>query len=456
MLNQCVRKNRRGQATLLVTFSLVPMVGLLGLATDLGYMHYVKQSAQAAADSAVLAAVSRFHSDVSGSSYTCNQAGVICGSSYSCPPTLTTAANAIQTACLYAKQNGFTASGNQNVLVDSNTGSTPPATVSGVTSAAFWISVRVSQRVPQLFSIVTGNTTGLVSARATAAVVPAKDCIYAMDPSSAGAYYQNGNTTVTSACGIYVNSNNAQAMYNSGGSSILSASEYDIVGNYSWNGTLSPSPNTGAPTMPDPLKNLAAPSPCSATGGCDSAGCAKNSKVLVINTDTTLSPGTYCGGIFVKNATVTFSPGTYTLVGGGIGTQDTNSIIRGSGVTLYNTYDTNHPYSGFDFNANSDVQLSAPTSGTYTAILAMQDRNVVQDPYNPPAESFQGGANAKFEGVLYFPKSILEFAGNPTMSSAHYTIMVAWRISVQGDSKMNNDYSVLSGGSPIQSVGLIE
>jgi len=419
-------------------------------------MHYVKQSAQAAADSAVLAAVSRFHSDVSGSTYTCDQAGVICGSSYSCPPTLTTAANAVQTACLYAKQNGFTASGNQNVLVDSNTAASPPATAGGVSSAAFWISVRVSQRVPQLFSFVTGNTTGLVSARATAAVVPAKDCIYAMDPTSPGAYYQNGNTSVTSACGLYVNSNNAQAMYNSGGSSSLSASSYDIVGNYSWNGTLSPSPNVGAPTMPDPLKGLVPPAPCSSTGGCDLAACPKTSKVLVINSDTTLTPGTYCGGIYVKNATATFSPGTYVLVGGGIGTQDTNSIIRGTGVTLYNTYDSNHSYSGFDFNANSDVQLSAPTSGTYTAILAMQDRTIVQDPYNPPQESFQGGANAKFEGTLYFPKSILQFAGNPSMSTAHYTIMVAWRISVLGDSKVNNDYSQLAGGSPIQQVGLIE
>jgi hypothetical protein len=92
--------------------------------------------------------------------------------------------------------------------------------------------------------------------------------------------------------------------------------------------------------------------------------------MITINTDTTLSPGTYCGGRAVKSATVTFSPGRYIIVGGGIGTQDTNSHILGSGVFFYNTYDANNAYGPINFNANSDVQLSAPkTDGTYAGIL---------------------------------------------------------------------------------------
>src|SRR5215467_5235254 len=240
-------KRRRGQALLLVTFALVPMMGMLGLVTDLGYMHYLKKSAQAAADSAVFAAVGYFHSNVSGSTFTCDQTGVSCQSSYSCPANLTTATNAIETACLYAKQNGFVSSGNQTVLIDSNVAATPPATAPGLKTAAFWVTARVSQKVPLLFAAITGNTTGTVAARATAAVSPAKDCIYILDPAASGAYYQNGSTTVTSTCGIYVNSNSPTAMTNSGNST-LDASEYDIVGNYSWHGTLSPDPNVNAPT----------------------------------------------------------------------------------------------------------------------------------------------------------------------------------------------------------------
>ena len=106
------------------------------------------------------------------------------------------------------------------VVIDSNVGSTLPPTAAGVNSAAFWVTARVSQTVPQLFSAVMGNTSGKVAARATAGLNPAKDCIYVLDPSASGAYYQNGSTTVTSACGIYVNSNSATAMTNSGNSTL--------------------------------------------------------------------------------------------------------------------------------------------------------------------------------------------------------------------------------------------
>jgi len=451
-------RSHKGQATLLVTFALVPMIGLLGLVTDLGYMHYLKKSAQAAADAAVLAAVSQVHSNVGGSKFTCDMVGVTCKTSYTCP-TSPTADNAADIACLYAKQNGFISKGNQSVVIDANVGTTLPANAPGVNSAAYWVTVTVSQTVPQLFSAVMGNTTGKVAAQSTAGLNPAKDCIYALDPSSIGGYYQNGNTSVTSACGVYVDSSSSSALYNSGNST-LTASEYDIVGNYQWHGSLTPTPNVGAPSSPDPLKNLAAPSPCSSSGGCAAAACKANSAPLVIDSDTTLNAGTYCGGIYVKKGTLTLSgtgTGIFILVGGGLGTQDTNSIIKGTGVFLYNTYDSKNAYQAFSLAAGSDVELSAPTSGTYAGILAMQDRTCCSTaPGSLLTESFQGGPSAKFEGTLYFPTSVIDFAGNPTVSIVHYTIVVAWQFRVLGTSTFNNDYSVLTGGSPIQQVGLIE
>jgi len=155
----------------------------------------------------------------------------------------------------------------------------------------------------------------------------------------------------------------------------------------------------------------------------------------------------------LRKAPLTLRGGTYILVGGGIGTQDTGSIVTGSGF-FYNTYDSNHAYSPVAFSANSSVQLSAPTTGTYAGILFMQDRNCCSG--TTPTESFQGGPTAKFEGTLYFPKSILQFAGNPTMSTAKYTIVVAWQFDLLGTSDVNNDYSGLPGGSPIKQVALVE
>jgi hypothetical protein len=452
--NDVRRKRTRGQVMLLVTVALIPMLGLVGLVSDIGYMQYIQNSAQTAADAAARSAAARFNSTIGGANFTCGDYPWICHvDPWTCPADLTSAADPIETACLYAKQNGFyTNNANQNVTIVSNVTATPP-TAPGVNTAGWWITVRVAQRVPQLFSAALGNRTGLVAARSTAAVTPATACVYVLDPTGTAAYYQNGSTTFSSACGIYVDSNSPTAMQNSG-NAIVQASEYQIVGGIDWHGTITPNPTTGVAPFPDPLRNLPVPSPCSTAGGCDSADCSAHPNQTVINSDVTLSPGTYCGGIKVKNATVTFSPGQYFIVGGGISTQDSNSHIRGSNVFFYNTYNSTKNYGTFDFNANSDVQLTAPTSGTYTGILAFQDRACCAA--GSVTESFQGGATSFYEGTIYYPKSIVNFKGNPSLDIAHYTIIVSWHLAIQGSSYMNNDYSHLVGGNPIKQVGLIE
>lgn len=449
--------NRRGQAILMITVALIPMIGLVGLVTDLGYMDYLQKSAQTAADAAALAAVSRFNSTIGGSSFTCSDNGWICYNSQ-CDPNLTSATNPVETACLYAKQNGFYpgATSKQNVTIVANVSPTPPPTATGVNSAAWWITVRVAQAVPQLFSAVLGNSTGMISARATAAVTPGMDCVYVLDPSAPQSYYQNGSTTFTASCGIRVDSNNSNAMLGNGGATVK-ASSIDIVGGDSWQGEMIPSPpNTGVVSFPDPLRRMQPPSPCSATGGCEAANCKPNSKAYVVSSDTTLSPGVYCGGIWVKSGTATFSPGNYYLVGGGIGTQDSNSHVRGQNVFFYNTYDSHNAYGTINFNANSDAQLSAPDSGTYAAILVFQDRTCCLG--TMPVESFQGGANSYFQGTLYLPNSQVLFAGNPIvgLNVAHYTVVVVRQFDVQGTSSMNNDFSGVTGGNPIKVVALVE
>jgi len=451
-----MKRRLRGQALLMVTFAVVPMMGIIGMVVDLGYMHYLRKSAQAAADAGALASIVYFHSNNSGASFSCSTSGVTCKTSYSCPSSISSATDPVSEACLYAKQNGFINSGNQTVTIDSNVTS-PPTYAPNVKTAAYWVTVTVAQTVPQLFSAVQGNTSGKIQAQATAAVAPSKDCIYVLDPSDDGAYYQNGNTTVQSACGIYDNSSSNLALYNSGNST-LNASEYDIVGNYQWHGTLNPTPSTGAASTPDPLKNLQAPAGCSNSGGCDSAAkCGAGTSGKTITKDTSYDSGTtyFCGGLSVKNANVTFNGGTYVFVGGGLSLQDTNSTVTGSGL-FYNTYDANHAYTPINFPANSTVTLSAPTSGTYAGILFMQDRHCCSPTTNLLQESFQGGTTTKFEGTLYFPDSQINFAGNPSLNIAKYTLIVAWKLAVQGTSYINNDYTGLTGGSPIQQIALIQ
>src|SRR5260370_28000080 len=98
----------------------------------------------------------------------------------------------------------------------------------------------------------------------------------------------------------------------------------------------------------------------------------------------------------IKNNNYPLNPGNYILVGGGLTTQDANSNIAGSGVFFYNTFGATdkglQAYSPINIAATSTVNLTAPTSGTYTGILFFEDRN-------SPASSdtYDGRATAAYQ-----------------------------------------------------------
>lgn len=171
------RKTSHGQALVMITLALLAMTGMMGLAVDLGWSFFVKKQAQAAADGAALAAVQEVSKRAGGmaSAINCSAASADCQtnpvacSSYSAGST-----SNLYNGCLYAMIDGFKAggqAGRQNVTIQSNVGTLPP-TVAGIsaTNVAYWVTVRTVQTIPQLFSAVLGNPTGLVAARATAAV----------------------------------------------------------------------------------------------------------------------------------------------------------------------------------------------------------------------------------------------------------------------------------------------
>jgi hypothetical protein len=469
MVNGLRYTKRRGQVLLLVTLAIVPLAAMAGLVTDIGYMRYVQRSAQKAADAAVLAAVAGYNTTNAGSAFTCGSGSSaptwVCHNPtpYSCPGALTSASNPVDDACLYAQQNGFNpiAGSNQSVIINSDVNPSPLnpiPTAPGINNGAWWITARVAQKVPNLFSAVLGNSSGLVVARATAAIQPGIACVYALDPAAQGAYSQNGSTIFNANCGIYVNSKNSSAAMLGNGGATVNASSINVVGGVSWQGTMNPAPLTGVSPFSDPLKNMQPPSPCDPTTGCDAANCPNNSKPFVVSSDTTLSAGTYCGGIYVKSGTATLRPGRYILVGGGIGTQDTNSKIVGSNVFFYNTYDKHNAFAPISFVANSSVQLSAPDNDPpYSGILYFEDRGCCS---TMQTDSFQGGSSSYFQGTIYAPASLVQFAGNPsvgvTSTTAKYTVVVAKQFSLQGTSNMSNDFSNVTGGNPIKVVALVE
>ncbi len=170
-----------GQAIVLVTLALFAMAGLMGLAVDLGYSFFVEKQAQAAADAAALGAVQEAVLRIRAgggtvTGFTCASAGtgstqVDCEAPISCKSV--TATSNLNNGCQYALKNGFnwTTASRQNVTLESSDISTKaPPTAPGVKNISYWVTARTVQTIPQLFSAMTGNRTGIVSAIATAAI----------------------------------------------------------------------------------------------------------------------------------------------------------------------------------------------------------------------------------------------------------------------------------------------
>jgi hypothetical protein len=162
-----------------------------------------------------------------------------------------------------------------------------------------------------------------------------------------------------------------------------------------------------------------------------------------VNLDTgTYQPGVYCGGITVNSgADVSFSPGMYILAGGS-GLTFAAGRVRGVGVTFYLTDTNGWPCTGVtggggaigavSVNSLADVDVSAPTAGSYAGILFFGNRF---DTTKVPSNTINGGSNFKIDGAVYFPNSLLSFSGSSDANG--YMLLIADKINFTGGSTLN-------------------
>jgi Flp pilus assembly protein TadG len=403
----------RGQTLLMFTIALPVVIGMLGLVVDLGWAYFTKEQARAAAEAAALAGAWAAQNS-SGGNFTCGSNNVVCQTPKQCPnPVPSPTTNDIETACAYAKDNGFAVAtgGTQNVMVAAGIG-TPP-TVAGL-SVPYWVSVTVTQSLPQTFSAILGNKFSTVSVRATATYLSASGgCLYLLNPHST-AISMSGTPTIQSGCGIYVNSDSSAAVLMSGTPQIVvtGGETTHIVGNFlsSGTGTISPAPILGGSPTPDPFASLTPPS----VGSCTSTGVNWSG-----SGPQTLNPGVYCGAINISGTiSVTMNPGLYILkagitVSGGV-------TMTGNGVTLY------VPSGGISMSGGGGLNLTAPSTGIYSGIVIYQDRS------NTSPDALSGGVTQILTGVVYMPKSALTYSGG-SGTNATSTTIVADSVTFSGN-----------------------
>jgi len=501
------KRRESGQALVLISLSLVVLVGFGALAIDVGLLYYTKQRMQTAADAAAVAAAQSLDT----------------GGSYS---------TATQAASDVAKLDGFDTTAGTGVTVTAAEPTTSPYNSTG------YVQVTVAQPQPTYFLSALGYTSINVSAHAIGGIENANGCIYALDPSRSSTIGVSGNVTITSSCGILDNSSSSRALTASGNITITT-SMIGIVGSspgYSTSGNISitPTPKTKIAPSADPLGSIPAPnvgsySLASVTSSGSYSVTGNNQVVTVLpgvystgisitgnnaqvtfkggtygnniniggntsqatfnpgqyqntgngdsidisgnatttfnsgaytfygavkisgNNTITLQPGLYLGGINVTgNANITFESGTYVLAGGGLSVTG-NSTLTGSGVTFYNTSGA-VAYAPIKFTGNETANLSAPTSGSLEGMLFFQDRSITYSSSN--GSEIEGNSSSTFDGALYFPTTALSYVGNS--SNSGYTLLIADTLTIVGNSTIGNNYSLLSNGSPIQSATIYD
>jgi Flp pilus assembly protein TadG len=450
-----------GSAAVLVAISLVPIFGMMGLAIDVGQLRFAKQRLQMTADAAALAGALELNT---------------CGATADCSALETAAQNALT-------ENGFTGSTLQASCIPSGTGlaisvNNGPCALGSQNphnGNRKYVEAVVSQAQPTYFAGLLGIPTVQIMARAEAGQTGGTNCMFALDPTASGAITVDFLASVNSPCGIVDESSSNSALQCSLLASI-SASQIGVVGGVStfWC-NISPTPRThiAMPNPTDPLAYLPEPAvpSCGTSSSPSATHHGSNAKLAITNTTTLYADNAYCGGISIlPGARVTFDTtfgSTFVLTSTNGGpilspyglTIDLGTTVTGNGVTFYNY----GPSGGITFNfagfTIGGVNLTAPTSGTYSGILFFQDNGNTSQAQIAGSSSW----NTKLQGTYYLPSAKVLYALDGVVA---YNILVAKDIEVTfltflngytagGSQQFSNDYSSLANGSPLSGSGAV-
>lgn len=411
-------RNQKRKGIIIITFALgsFMLCGFAGLALDVTYLQMWKRRAQTAADAAAQAAAIELKRTRSSQS-------------------------AITAARADAAANGFVHNVDATVSVQN-----PPTSGQRQGDSRF-AQVLISKAAPTYFMRVFGRDVVTVGAGAMAGLAQMDPCVFVLSPTGNNAMQVGGSPQVNMSCGVQVNSTSDSALQVTGGA-IIHTLSFNVTGGVqiSSNAVITPVPSTHMSAEDDPL----AWRPNPPVGTCDEHN-FKVSSSGNNNNAINLSPGVYCGGIdIVSDRRVNFSPGLYVMAGGGLKISS-QSTINGTDVTIFNTAGYNKNRGPISISGGATVNLRAPRSGPYEAMLVFENRNIFDNGPN----HIEGNSTSNIEGIIYMPNSILNYAGGSGTIAA-YNGIIADTLAFTGNCTFRSDYSVLANGSPLMRNVLIQ
>ncbi len=400
-------RNKRGNALMIAGAALPLVVGAAGLASDTIQWTLWKRQLQRAADSAAIAGV-----------YNRQSANGL---------TTTTAAAVSHDVSLNLHTWMGLKSGYPIVGYPAN---------SGVMTNQVKVVLALQQRLP--FSSMFMSAAPTIIASSTAASVPAGGdaCVNAREPSaSKTGIIITGNAGISMPdCVMYSNSPSTNSASAGGSSSVVAAAVAGVGGIQQSNNWQVGAYRPYSPAIDDPFANVAPSS-----GDMHCVGTALDDST---NVAAAIASGTNCWPSLSvgSNRSLTLPSGTY-YISGGDATIQGNLTCTACTIVLTNQDGSSTASIGqFKSNAGANINMTAPTTGTYQGIAVYQDRRAVD---GAQTNKINGNNSSIIQGALYFPSQQLDYNGNGT-TSAICTMFVARRVNFSGNSSTTNKFKKLS------------
>lgn len=407
-------RNNRGNVGVIFALAAVPLIAGVGVALDYAKSANVRTHLQSTLDSAVLAGA--------------REAGA---------------------STQIAKAQSFF-DGQQTDKFSTKPTATFSATSDGVLTGT------AKADVPTSIMSIFGYDTLAVSVKAAAAssVTSAKVCILLVDQTRSQTLLANSGAKLNAPdCEIHVRTPVAPgAIINSGVNLNVKRTcvkSSSIINNGGTVGNLEKSCDAISDPYADKMPSVSIPG-----GSCKSANYNPDVSTVVLSdgnycnvnfsnqTSVTLNPGMYGGMNFNQAKTVKLNPGLY-LVKGGNWNVNSGTTFTGTGVTIYYA-DSSY----IQFNSNVNVQLSAPTSGTYADILFYEAAGLSQTNW-----AINGTSGSTLSGLIYLPTKAVTVNSVSNVSADKVTMVFAslilnntnWTITPG-----NKAIASSSGGGPVR------
>jgi Flp pilus assembly protein TadG len=207
----------------------------------------------------------------------------------------------------------------------------------------------------------------------------------------------------------------------------VSAGAVQVVGNAT--GSISPTPLTGAPPLPDPFRSVNVNVPTL---------CTDLSLTFTSGTQY-LAPGVHCGVIVVSNnATLILQPGEHYFFAATL-TLDNHAVLQGTDVAL--VFDAT---SVFSFKQSSDIELEGRQSGPLAGFVIATTRDNILT-FNISTTSAH-----KLLGVVYMPSGLLNISGTGKVAEASsWTVIVAHALNISGSANLTLNANYFGASVPV-------